>query len=327
MDIEKIKHRRQIFNIINIVIVILLALLAITDIIFTWHSDISIFAWVSLALCLVSFIVGVLLPSKDKNVRISKKTMDILVGANVALNRNVSSMSLAKESPLFRTWHYGGALITGILMILINFAGALECSANNLYIPFAAFSISMVLWLAFIFTCSVWSYYDFIFDEVAEYDMLLPDSVKKFFKIMRTVFLIVFCFFGIGALYGYFSVRSERVVIPTVDIDEVNKQFSEAQDSLNALTPEDFFEAKDFENIGEALAYIKALYDNGSFYYSLQYTDENKLNIISWEDSSDDVLINSFAVLENGRLKLSMNFISSAMTKADVIGKETGIVE
>lgn len=331
MELSKIKSKQRIFGIINIILVVSIILLSVLTIILAWDAEdklvSTLFAWISLVFGFISFTVGVLLPAKEKKVFISEDSMEKLVTANLILNNNVSSLSYAKGQYLFRTWHYAGALVNGTLMMLINCIGLFVCVGENLTLAFTTYTATAVLWFIFIVVCAVWTYYEDLIDEIKEYGVAAPDHGKKSIRKMGIITLAVFIIFGSGAIYAVIDSNSQKSSFPDFNPDEVNQKLAEIQDNLNSLSSEDLLAPEEYENIEEALAYIKTSHNNSKFYYILQYASESTLNIISWDDESDDVFIDSFEILENDRLKRGDAYISSSMTKEDVSGKETGYIE
>ncbi len=110
-------------------------------------------------------------------------------------------------------------------------------------------------------------------------------------------------------------------------MDKINQQISNAQESLNNMNPNDMFSQTEYDNLGASLVRIKASHNNNKFYYILQYKLDNILNIISWDDEAEEVLIDSFEIFDGERLKSTLSFVSNSLTKEDVIDKEDGYLE
>lgn len=328
MELEHYKKKRQLFNIINIVLVVLTMVVSGLSIFFSWKESADIFASmmgiISCVFGLVALILGVLLPPKEMNVYLSSDTAEKIALANLVLNDQITSPTLTKGGHLYRSWNFVGFLIIGVLMAIINFVGAIMCYEHS--IALGLYIVSAIIWFMLIIPCGFWTYYDAGVTEIEETGSPSGEFRKKTLRSMAAGALALFLILGSASVYSYFKTKADYEAVPRVDVEKLNKELNEAQEKINNMNVDDFFIQEEFENVGEALISLKAVHNDSKFYYKLQYT-ENALNIISWNDQSETIFVDSFDCLEDGRLSRNKSFVSTSITKADVEGKEDGFIE
>lgn len=327
MEIKKFEKKRKIFNYINLLIVILIIASSALCVFLTRQMDMAIllFSIISLVFGFMSLIVGGLLPKKERRVYLSSEKRNTLAIFNLILNKSVVSPSVTKGGFIYRSWHYLGFLIIAVFMVPINFFGAGVCKINNTNLAMKAYILSAILWAVLVLTCGVWTYYDSLITEIIENGETKESARKKMFRLMAINISIVTIIFGSGFLFAYIKQKNEN--IPNININKIKEEISQAQNKLNELNANDFFVSDEFDSTGEALINIKESHNSDKVYYKLQYTKENTLNVITWSDECDDIFVDCFNVLENDKLKRTKSFVSSAIKKEDVVGKETEIIE
>lgn len=330
MDLERFQNKRRSADRWSLGIVIAIILVSAVSIVLTIQAFddflFSLFAIISLVFGLMALIIGRLLPHKSANVHISGKQMQALATANLLLNKSVVSPSVTKGGPLYRSWNFVGFLIMGTFMGLLNFMGAWVCVVNHAPLAAAADIAACVLWLILIPTSGFWTYYDGCITDLTENknSCIVGRNALRAMKFGSIAFLLIV---GPAFLFAFLGIGQESKRIPTVDADKINQELLDAKAQLDQLTPDDYFPSEEFKNLGAALLAIQQSHDNQKVYYKLQYTPENTLNIISWDDTSEDVFIDCFEILEGDRLKRTKGFLSSTLSKEDVMGKETGMLE
>lgn len=327
MKLDQCKQKRRLMDWVNLVLVLLILLTSGLEIYFAYTEEtdmiVGLFAIIGLVLGILALILGRLLPPKEAGVYLSDKQVQVLSGVNLVLNREGGAPLVTRGGLLYRSWNFTGFLILVIFLAPLNLLVAGICNEEYMALLFRVTAISSLILLV---GCGIWTYYDSCVTELKEGSTAEDAIGKRSLRVMAISMGVVLVIVGIGAAYAYMSDKMDRNRIPTVEIDRIEQELADAQEKLDAMGAEDFFTHEEFDSVGEALLAIGESYE-GKFYYHVQYTDEASLNIITWSDDSDDVLVDSFSVLEGDRLKRVRSFMSSSMTKADVMGKETGIME
>lgn len=331
MELDEFKRKRKVFNALNLAIVVLIVLLSAFSIFLTKQAKADftagLFGIISCVFGVMGLVLGRLLPPKEKAVYISDEQTRKLAILNYALNKQVTALSVKQGGYLYRSWNVVGFLIIGILMVLINVVGAAACYGQGMGLAIKVYVATAILWAVLVLPCGLWTYYDGCITANEECGMPIQDAQKKTLRGMVVGMAVVVLIFGSGMLFAYIKGKLDDEKIPVVDVDRINQELAQAQEKLDQLTTDDWFAQQEFENTGEALASIKASHNDRKVYYKLQYTKDDTLNIITWDDESEDVWIDCFDVLEKGRLKQTKSFVSSAIKKEDVLGKETGYIE
>lgn len=330
MELERHRRRRRRLHILNLLMVLGVILLSAGGLVLAdregadWTA--SLFAWLSLGIGCMGVILGALLPEKERGLYVSEGTRSGLAFLSLLLNHRGVAPSVLRGGSLYRAWNSTVFLILAILMApLIGFGGAV-CGAQGAELAKLACWAAAVLWLLLPLTCGLWTYDDGCITRIEESGQTEGQG-RAVLKNMAMQAAIVFAIFGIGALGAYVQDRLDKDRIPTVDTRRLQEEAQAAMEALEQLEPEDFFAQEEFSSIGEALACIKLSHGDQRMYYSLQYPQADSLNIISWNESGEEVYVDCFAVLEGDRLKREKFFVSSALTRADVEGQESGFIE
>lgn len=127
-----------------------------------------------------------------------------------------------------------------------------------------------------------------------------------------TLTVIVIFLFGVG----YTLIKEKWEQKP-----EIHKPQITSQKEKN-LSPADaeIFQTEDI------LSRISEDYPKQDVYYKMQETRDKTLNVLVWTDEEDDVVIYQFKPKDDGYFFESA-FLSSAISKIDVTGKEDGILD
>ncbi len=329
IELEKYRKKRQVFFVLNTIIVI--AIMAVSGlniyIVSQFENNLVdvIFGAISCVFGLMTLILGVLLPSKEKAVYLSDGTKETIAALNYVLNDRVTSPSVMERNPLYRSWSFPGMMILSIFMIIFNSAGVMLAGING-YSP--ATNIALIaLWVLLDVCSAFWTYYDVICCDIDEGSSLTPKECgKRGIRIVVRSIIIAIVVLAVIAVVSYFMAGDQYK--PIVDTEQLNTEVNDALDKLNQLGPEGFFLQDEYENVGEAILGLKGNFGDSKYYYILKYAaDSSTLNIVSWSDDYDSVFIDSFDCFEDGSLSRTMSFISDALTKADVEGKQDGFVE
>lgn len=127
-----------------------------------------------------------------------------------------------------------------------------------------------------------------------------------------TLTVIVIFLFGVG----YALVKEKWEQNP-----EIHKPQITSQKEKN-LSPADteIFQTEDI------LSQISEDYPKQDVYYKMQETQDKTLNVLVWTDEGEDAVIYQFKPKDDGYFFESA-FLSSAISKNDVTGKEDGILD
>ncbi len=328
MQADKFRKKKQIFHILNIIITLSIIALSGLSIYIAYQAKNdksgTLFGILSCVFGGMALILGALLPSKEKNVYLSDGTKKTLVALNVLLNNSCPSSSIMGKNQLYRSWNYTGMVILSIFMIIFNVFAAWLAVINEYS---AAPCIGLVVfWLLLDVGAGFWTYYDAVctgFDE--ECGISPIECGKKAIRGIAKSTLIIFVILGSASIISYFTTEAQHK--PAVDMSKIHKEIDEAMDQLNQLDADDFFEHEEYDSVSNAVLSLKGIYGDTKYYYMLRYTDSNGLNIISWTDESDKIYVDSYECNEDGSVVNRLSFASSTITKADVEGKQDGVVE
>ena len=328
MQSDKFRKKKQIFHILNILsTLIIIALSGLSIYIASQSKNDNVGGIFGILSCVfggIALILGALLPSKEENVYLSGGTKITLVVLNLLLNDYRPSPSIMDKNQLYRSWNYTGMVILSIFMIIFNAFGALLADFNE-YSAAACIGL-IVFWLLLDVGAGFWTYYDAVctgFDE--ECGISPIECGKKAIHDMARNTLIIVVIFGVVSAVAYFTTEAQYK--PVVDTGKINEEINEAMDKLNQLDSDDFFVHEEYDSVSDAVLSLKGTYGDTKYYYILQYNDSNGLNIISWTDESDKIYVDSFDCNDDGSVVNRKSFVSSAITKADVEGKQDGVIE
>ncbi len=328
MESHKFRKKKQFFNVLNIINVFIIIALSGLSIYITSQSEKDafgvIFGILSCIFGCMTLVYGALLPTKEKNVQLSDGTTKLLVVLNLLLNKHYTSPSIMGNKQLYRSWNYTGIVILSIFMILFNAFGAL-LAIHNKYSAAVCIGI-VVFWLLLDVGAGFWTYYDAVctgFDEKSDIPPI--ECGKKAIRDIVKSSMILVVIFGSAAVISFFMTKAQYK--PAVDTGKIKEEISDAMDKLDQLDPDDFFVQEEYDSVSNAVLSLKENYGDTKYYYSLQYDDSNGLNIISWTDESDQIYVDSFECHEDGSVVRRKSFVSTAITKDDVAGKQDGVIE
>lgn len=342
MKLDEIRKKKQVVNIFNIIFS--LATIGLSG----WsiyvasqandHMIGEMFGIIGCVLSGVAFIMGVVLPSKEKSISISERTMKILFVLNLLLNDHYTSPSVMGKKQLYRSWNYMGIFVLSIFMILFNLFSAMVATVNG--DPVAVYIGVIIAWILLDIGAAFWTYYDAIctgFEaedkkrlnlKEAGSEALPMDPVeygKKALGTMRKSTIIVVVFFLVVGVISYFVTEAQYK--PIVDTKKINEEVDESLEKLDKINSEDFVVHDKYNSASQAVLSLKANYGGTKYYYILKYTDKDELSVISWIDKSEKIYVDCFQHNEDGTFERTKSFISNSITKADVEGKEDGVVE
>lgn len=148
-------------------------------------------------------------------------------------------------------------------------------------------------------------------------------NVKKQLKWGTIAFLLIV---GVSAVAAYFMTPKYPTVPDTSEITEHLKNVEEKLGNTQSQI-EDAPASEKYKNIEYALADIQEGHDNKKMYYRINDNQGGVIYIISWVEDSDEIYVDTFETQENNELVRTNSFISSSMTKSQMEGQETGVLE
>lgn len=328
MQLDKYKKRKQFFNIFNIIITLIIIALAALSIYSASQSKDRetevLFGVVYCVFGVIALIMGVFLPPKEKKAYISGHAMKVLLFINAFFSEHISAPSLMCPRQLYRSWNYASMAVLSTFMVIFNvfsaFLAAFHEASVVLYIGL------IVFWLILDVGAGFWTYYDAICTGIDEGGGISPiECGKKAIRRMAKAALILLVLFGSVIIVSYFITKAQYK--PVVDIDKIKEEISKVEDKLDQLEQNDFLVHEEYDSVSEAVLGLKETYGDTKYYYILQYPDADGLNIISWTDATEQIYVCSFECKEDGSVVRTKAFPSNALTKADVAGKQDGVIE
>lgn len=326
MQLETLQKKKQIFHVLNTIITLVIMALSGLSIYIALQSEKdkagALFGILSCVFAGMALILGALLPPKEKNVYLSDRTKQAVVLADVILNDDCPSPSIMDRKQLYRSWNYTGMVILGVFMIIFNAMSAMIAVINEYS---AAACIALVIfWLLLDVGAGFWTYYDAVCTGIEEGRIPIECKEKTIRYLVKStvITVVILC---VAAIASHFMTEAQHK--PAVDTGKIHQEISEMVDKVNQLEPDDFFANEEYDSATKAVLSLKKNYGDTKYYYILKYNDSNGLNIISWTDESDQVCVDSFECREDGSVVSTLSFVSDAITKADVAGKQDGVVE
>lgn len=317
MELENCKKKVQIFHIVNTVTVCFLLLASVLSLVFIKKTDVEpvmfFVSELSILFSVFSIVLGCVLP-KVKEGYYMPEEMD-------------PKDKKAFAGGLYRNWNFVAFLIVAVFLAPATFTGAGLCFSKHYSLAGQAHLAAGVLWLLLTVGSGMWTYYDTCAADLEQNGFVQRGLGKRVARNFKIGILTVVLIFAVGFLITFIRMKMEGKIIPTVDTDKISQQLEQMQDAISQIPSEDLGDQQEFKNIAEALHNIKQSHSEGKMYYIIKYLHNGDMNIVTWDDVSEDVFVDSFEVLENDRLKRTKAFVSSAILKQDVEGKQNGVVE
>lgn len=331
MKLSKYQKRCKVLDRINTTIVILIIICSIISIWTSARASIDVFLYffaiISLVFGLISLLVGKFLPPKSANVSISAKQASGAAAFSFLLNGKIVSPSLLKGGPLFRSWNFLFFLIISPLMAL--FTGLTSGILYTNQVPAGAKTsgIATILWLSLLPFCLFWTYYNSCVEELAEYGENYEDLGKKIKHQLKCGSIAFFILIGIVVAFVYIDEKANPHKNLSVDTKDLHQKLDNINKKLDDLDSQQFYPSKEFDTIEDALIDIQNSHEKKTIYYKIENISERQVYIVTWNDDSEDVYVDTYNIIEGNRLKRSTSFISSSLKKSELIGQEDGIVE
>ncbi len=273
-------------------------------------SIILIAAILQIVMSFVVFMIGVLLPKKDRYASKGMQRFLKIIIALSALSGNgpgsPTAYDLASgELMIRRFWEPAFPLVwlafESILLYFFEIEGAV-------------YTVSMIsqLLLLLLFVCTFsWSILDHKDRGTFRWTNIIVPSL---------VILVIF-----GAIAGYTAIQNgmqgpslnQQLIETRKEIDKILESPADAMESGKTISNENM----DMEDI---VALIQRDFSS-DVYYRWIGGEDDIYNMVVWTDDSEDVYVYQFT-REEGLYRLNMTFISESISKEDVESKEDGVI-
>lgn len=313
-------------HIINVSILLLLATLSVL-MIFTEVKTPSLadgenmLVWMSIlflmVMVLVMTITGVIFPEKD--IYLNKKQSfiaKIILNLNMFFNKSVISSSQMELANGNRPIHRGFEPAVGVIWLFFQAIFSVPTIFMTSNSKMASMQIcALTLIVLFIFVSYIWK----IEDNKLRYG---KPMIKK--SLLPT--LIVVVIFAIGAVGGYIKTKMDSK--NDLNLSQIVKDIEKAKEIANKDYSDIEINLEDYLNDEDVITLIRNSMDTDEeIYYKLLSSSDgsNTITFVVWTNIDENVYWYKFISYDEGYIYHSA-MKSNAMTKADVEGKQDGIL-